>query len=58
VIILDTTTNPIGRVKCVVENCRHWHKGNHCVASSITVQGPQATSVQGTDCSTFVNKTH
>lgn len=54
----ERTSNPINRVKCVVETCKYWQKGNNCVASAIEVQGPHATSIQSTDCATFENRAH
>ncbi|MCL6450338.1 MAG: DUF1540 domain-containing protein [Acetobacteraceae bacterium] len=47
------TRDPINRVKCVVDNCMYWETGNRCRAESIEVQGPDATTVEHTDCATF-----
>lgn len=49
-------TTPIARVKCVVNTCEYWDNGDHCQAETIEIQGPNAASVQSTDCGTFRNK--
>ncbi|MBS3949816.1 MAG: DUF1540 domain-containing protein [Peptococcaceae bacterium] len=54
----ERTSNPIHRVKCVVERCKYWQNGINCVATTIEVQGLHANSVQSTDCATFENHTH
>lgn len=54
----EKTNSPITRVKCVVEACKYWQTGNNCVAATIEVQGPHATSIQSTDCATFENRVH
>lgn len=46
-------SNPITRVKCVVDTCEYWDKGDRCMASSIEVQPPNAADTEETDCSTF-----
>ncbi|MEW6308157.1 MAG: DUF1540 domain-containing protein [Bacillota bacterium] len=44
---------PISRVKCVVDSCRFYESGNHCVASQIEIQPPDARDTEETDCATF-----
>ncbi|HBM75511.1 MAG TPA: DUF1540 domain-containing protein, partial [Clostridiaceae bacterium] len=31
-------TNPINRVKCVVDSCHYYEPGNHCTAEHIEIQ--------------------
>ena len=45
--------NPITRVKCVVDTCQYYESGDHCVASSIEIQPPNASDTEETDCATF-----
>jgi hypothetical protein len=44
-------------VKCNVENCKYWDKGDQCIADSIYVVGlkgrEEAASVDETACKTF-----
>lgn len=47
------TDNPIGRVKCVVDSCKFYSRGDHCVASAIEIQPPDASDTETTDCATF-----
>lgn len=49
-------TEPISRVKCVVNNCEYWKDGNQCQASNIEIQPPDATDTEMTDCATFSPK--
>ncbi|MFZ5641612.1 MAG: DUF1540 domain-containing protein [Bacillota bacterium] len=53
---VDRTTDPITRVKCVVDSCEYWQNGDHCVASSIEIQPPGASDTETTDCATFAPK--
>ncbi|WP_084295438.1 DUF1540 domain-containing protein [Desulfitibacter alkalitolerans] len=46
-------SNPIGRVKCVVNTCQYYESGDRCVASAIEIQGPNARNTDNTDCATF-----
>ncbi|MBS4030716.1 MAG: DUF1540 domain-containing protein [Clostridiales bacterium] len=46
-------SNPITRVKCVVDTCEYYSSGDHCVASFIEIQPPHASDTQETDCATF-----
>lgn len=48
--------DPINRVKCVVDSCEYWENGDHCLASSIEIQPPNASDTEETDCSTFKPK--
>lgn len=52
---VDRSNEPISRVKCVVDSCSYWH-ANHCHASSIEVQPPNAADSDMTDCVTFAPK--
>ncbi|MFJ5716041.1 DUF1540 domain-containing protein [Neobacillus sp. NPDC093127] len=43
-------------VKCNVENCEYWAKGDQCIADSIYViasNGREADNVEETACKTF-----
>ncbi len=46
-------SNPIGRVKCVVNTCQYYDNGDRCTASQIEIQAPNAQSTENTDCATF-----
>ncbi|MBS4021060.1 MAG: DUF1540 domain-containing protein [Dethiobacter sp.] len=43
----------ITRVKCVVDTCEFNDERNHCLASSIEIQPPNASDTEETDCATF-----
>ncbi|NLZ93085.1 MAG: DUF1540 domain-containing protein [Firmicutes bacterium] len=47
---------PISRVKCCVDSCAYWENGDHCLASSIEIQPPNASDTEETDCATFSPK--
>ncbi|MEW6624235.1 MAG: DUF1540 domain-containing protein [Bacillota bacterium] len=49
-------SNPIGRVKCVVNSCQYYQDGDRCMASSIEIQPPNASDTENTDCATFTPK--
>jgi hypothetical protein len=49
-------SNPITRVKCVVDSCEYWDNGDHCMASAIEIQPPNASDTEETDCATFKPK--
>jgi len=49
-------SNPIGRVKCVVNTCEYHENGDHCIASTIEIQGQSAKNTDSTDCATFSPK--
>lgn len=53
---VDKLDNAISRVKCVVNTCRYYGKGNYCHASEIEIQPPDARDTQQTDCATFTPK--
>ncbi|MBP2645998.1 MAG: hypothetical protein H6Q75_1438 [Firmicutes bacterium] len=40
-------------VECYVTGCKHWEQGNYCHASSIEVNGDNASKTIDTDCQTF-----
>lgn len=50
------SSSPITRVKCVVNSCEYWKSGDQCLASSIEIKPPHASSSQDTDCNTFKPK--
>ncbi|WP_069649075.1 DUF1540 domain-containing protein [Caloranaerobacter ferrireducens] len=50
------TDNYIGRVKCSVNSCYYYGEGDHCLASSIQIQPPNASNSHETDCATFTPK--
>lgn len=43
-------------VKCVVNSCHYYGSGDHCMASQIEIQPPNASDTQETDCATFIPK--
>ncbi len=47
-------TNPINRVKCVVDSCHYYEPGNHCTAEHIEIQPNGAMNTEETDCATFM----
>ncbi|HHX75271.1 MAG TPA: DUF1540 domain-containing protein [Firmicutes bacterium] len=49
---------PISRVKCVVDTCEYWETGDHCLASEIEIQPPNAADTEETDCATFSPKNY
>jgi hypothetical protein len=51
--VSSKSSDPINRVKCVVDSCEFWSNGNHCMAKSIEVIPPNASDSQETDCQTF-----
>jgi hypothetical protein len=40
-------------VRCVVEPCSFWARGDRCAAHAILIHGPHASTVAATDCATF-----
>ncbi|MGI6364689.1 MAG: DUF1540 domain-containing protein [Bacillota bacterium] len=53
---VDKADNAISRVKCVVNTCRYYKDGDHCTASKIEIQPPNASDTEQTDCATFAPK--
>ncbi|RBP46933.1 DUF1540 domain-containing protein [Garciella nitratireducens] len=51
---ISKSNQPIGRVKCVVDNCHFWASGNHCTAQEIEIQPPNSNNSEETDCITFI----
>lgn len=49
----NKSSDPISRVKCVVNSCAYWNMGNQCSASSIEIEPPNASDSRTTDCATF-----
>jgi hypothetical protein len=41
-------------IKCVVNTCYYYMKGDHCAAAMIEVQPRNASDTQQTDCATFI----
>ncbi|OPZ90735.1 MAG: hypothetical protein BWY74_02219 [Firmicutes bacterium ADurb.Bin419] len=46
--------HPNEGIKCEVNTCYFYMKGDHCTASMIEVQPKNAHDSQETDCATFV----
>lgn len=57
--MMDThhTNDPLNGVRCVVNTCRYYDNGDHCTASQIEIQSPNARTSNQTDCATFIHKT-
>ena len=53
---VDKEDSAISRVKCVVSSCRYYGHGDHCLASNIEIQPPDASGTEETDCATFSPK--
>ena len=53
---VNKVTDPISRVKCVVDSCHYYISGDMCAAEKIEVQPPNAEDSQETDCTTFSPK--
>lgn len=53
---VQRTSNPINRVKCVVNTCEYHQSGDFCLAEKIEVQSRNAHDTQDTDCATFAPK--
>lgn len=53
---LEKNQKPISRVKCVVNTCEYYENGDHCLASEIEIQPPDAGDTEETDCATFCPK--
>lgn len=53
---VEKQDDAISRVKCVVNSCRYYGDGDHCLASSIEIQPPEAHDTEETDCATFSPK--
>ncbi|NLM45255.1 MAG: DUF1540 domain-containing protein [Firmicutes bacterium] len=51
-------SKPISRVRCVVDTCEYWEAGDHCLASEIEIQPPNAADTEETDCATFSPKSY
>ncbi|MGE5404515.1 MAG: DUF1540 domain-containing protein [Candidatus Saccharibacteria bacterium] len=54
---VDKSNEAINRVKCVVDSCYYYKDGDHCTASKIEIQPPNASDTQDTDCATFTPRT-
>ncbi len=54
---ISRKSDPISRVKCVVNSCYYYQSGDKCVAESIEVKPPNSSSTEDTDCNTFRPKT-
>jgi len=46
-------SNPISRVKCVVDSCYYYESGDRCMAERIEVKPPNSANIEETDCNTF-----
>lgn len=49
-------SEPNEGIKCVVDTCEYYMKGDHCAAEKIEVEKISTTDSNGTDCSTFTRK--
>lgn len=54
---ISRKSDPISRVKCVVNSCYYYQSGDKCVAEQIEVKPPNSSSTEDTDCNTFRPKT-
>lgn len=45
---------PNQSIKCVVNTCHYYEKGDHCTADKIEVAPRNAADSQQTDCETFI----
>jgi len=50
---VSRVSEPINRVKCVVDSCYYYQSGDMCVAEKIEVKPPNSSSTEETDCNTF-----
>lgn len=53
---VDKSSQPINRVKCVVNSCNYYENGDHCTADKIEIQPRNAASSQETDCATYLGR--
>jgi hypothetical protein len=53
---ISRVTEPISRVKCVVDTCYYYQSGDKCMAEQIEVKPPNSSSTEETDCNTFKPK--
>mgnify|MGYP000861792281 FL=1 len=53
---IGRATEPISRVKCVVDTCYYYQSGDKCMAEQIEVKPPNSYSSEDTDCNTFKPK--
>jgi hypothetical protein len=53
---VENTNNPLNGVRCVVNTCSYYANGDHCTASQIEIQCPNASTSSQTDCATFTPK--
>ncbi|NLZ82114.1 MAG: DUF1540 domain-containing protein [Clostridiales bacterium] len=43
-------------IRCVVDTCEYYMRGDHCAAEKIKVEQKNDDASNGTDCSTFTRK--
>ena len=43
-------------IRCVVDTCEYYMRGDHCAAEKIKVEQKNDDDSNGTDCSTFTRK--
>lgn len=53
---VSRASEPISRVRCVVDSCYFYQSGDKCIAESIEVKPPNSSSTEETDCNTFRSK--
>lgn len=46
--------HPNQGIKCVVDSCYFYMRGDHCCADKIEVEPKQAANSEETDCATFI----
>jgi Domain of Unknown Function (DUF1540). len=51
---VNKMNQPNGGIKCVVDTCYYYTKGDHCTAEKIEVAPKNASSSNETDCETFI----
>lgn len=50
---IEKTNEHLEGVRCVVNTCYYYAKGDRCTASKIEIQPRNATNTEETDCATF-----
>ena len=51
---VEKMNHPNQGIKCVVNTCHYYMKGDHCAASMIEVQPRNASNSEETDWGTFI----
>lgn len=53
---ISRTSDPISRVKCIVDSCYYYQSEDQCMAEKIEVKPPNSSTSEETDCNTFKPK--